>query len=328
VLRPLLSGWLPAALPFGWGALAAVHGARGEFGPWASFALLSLAATAGVLFVSARLAERVYHGDVDAGTAPAPRARRARRTRGLLPGVIGALVEKDLRLLWREPALKAMLVIGLAGPLVFLFFLTHAPGGRPPAGALLLLATFVGLGGVGSNAFGFERRALGLLFAFPVARWRLLLAKNLALALYRLPGLLTVAVAAVFLAPPWLWPAGAVIVLLTLAIASGVDNFLSILFPVALPAPGRNPYAGGQGGRGLTGVLINLVALGVVLLLSAPFTFLAWLPLLLRLPALFWLSLPLALAGALAVYAMLVARAADLLERREPELLERILGEA
>ena len=56
--------------------------------------------------------------------------------------------------------------IGLAGPLVFLFFLTQTRGGKPPAGALLLLATFVGLGGVGSNAFGFERRALGLLFAF------------------------------------------------------------------------------------------------------------------------------------------------------------------
>ena len=324
-LRPLLSGWLPAALPFGWGALAAVHGARGEAGPWALFALASLAATAGVLFVSGRLAERIYHGDVDAGSVP---AARARPVRALLPGASGALIEKDLRILWREPALKAMLVIGLAGPLVFLFFLTQTRGGKPPAGALLLLATFVGLGGVGSNAFGFERRALGLLFAFPVARWRILLAKNLALALYRLPGLLTVAVAAVFLAPPWLWPASAVIVLLTLAIASGVDNFLSILFPVALPGPGRNPYASGQSGRGLTGVLLNFAALGAVLLLAAPFTFLAWLPLLLRLPALFWLSLPLALAGALAVYAMLVARAAELLERREPELLERVLGEA
>jgi hypothetical protein len=36
----------------------------------------------------------------------------------------------------------------------------------------------------------------------------------------------------------------------------------------------------------------------------------------------------LALAGAAAVYAMLVAGAARLLERREPDLLQRILEEA
>ena len=39
-------------------------------------------------------------------------------------------------------------------------------------------------------------------------------------------------------------------------------------------------------------------------------------------------ALPLALAGAAAVYAMLVGGAARLCSRREPELLERILGEA
>jgi ABC-2 type transport system permease protein len=326
VLRPLVAGGLPLALPFGWGTLAAVRAGQGDLAGWALFLLASSGATLAVLAVSARLAERVYRGDVDVGSVPAARARPAR---GLLPGAIGALIEKDLRILWREPALKAMLVIGLAGPLVFLFFLTSLPGGRPPAASLLLLASFVGLGGLGSNAFGFERRALGLLLGFPVARWRLLLAKNAALALYRLPGLLTVGLAAAFLAPAWMWPSAAVIVSATLAIASGVDNFLSILFPVALPAPGRNPYANsGPAGRGLTGMLLNFAALVVVLALSAPFVFLAWLPSLLRLPALGLLTLPLGLLGALAVYAMLVARAAEVLERREPELLERILGEA
>jgi hypothetical protein len=43
----------------------------------------------------------------------------------------------------------------------------------------------------------------------------------------------------------------------------------------------------------------------------------------------FWaISLPLAAAGAVSLYAMLVAGAGRLLERREPELQERILGEA
>ena len=72
---------------------------------------------------------------------------------------------------------------------------------------------------------------------------------------------------------------------------------------------------------------MSFLLLGVTLLLAAPFLFLAWLPLLLGRPV-FWLAtLPLALAGAAAVYAMLLAGAARLLERREPELMERILSE-
>ena len=41
----------------------------------------------------------------------------------------------------------------------------------------------------------------------------------------------------------------------------------------------------------------------------------------------FVVRLPLALAGAAAVYAMLLAGAASVLERREPELMERMLSE-
>ena len=42
-------------------------------------------------------------------------------------------------------------------------------------------------------------------------------------------------------------------------------------------------------------------------------------------PWLWMVTLPLALAGAAAVYAMLVAGAEKLLRRREPDVLERIL---
>ncbi len=324
--RALLGSALPSLSPFGWGARAAVHAGRGEWGAFAILSLLSLSATGSVLLLSGALAGRIYRGEVDAGRGP---TRRGRRARGLLPGTLGALLEKDLRVMWREPALKAMLVIGLVGPLVFLFFLTRLQAGRPPAASLLVLASFVGLGGLGSNAFGLERRALSGLFAFPLPRWRILLAKNLAATIWRLPGLSTVALAGLLLAPAWMLPAALVVVASTLAIATGVDNFLSILFPVALPAPGRNPYGrGGVGGRGLVGIALNFAALVMVLLVSAPFVFLAWLPLLMGVPALGALSLPIGLAGALAVYAMLVAGAAGLLERREPELLERVLGEA
>lgn len=62
-------------------------------------------------------------------------------------------------------------------------------------------------------------------------------------------------------------------------------------------------------------------------LVAAPFVFLAWLPLLLEVPALQWLALPLALAGAAATYALLLAGAARLLTRREPDFVARIRGD-
>jgi len=67
--------------------------------------------------------------------------------------------------------------------------------------------------------------------------------------------------------------------------------------------------------------------LGGALLLSSPIAILAWFPLLYGRLSLWVVTLPLSLAGALAVYSMLVAVAAGQLERRGPELLARVLGD-
>jgi hypothetical protein len=65
--------------------------------------------------------------------------------------------------------------------------------------------------------------------------------------------------------------------------------------------------------------------LTLALITATPFVLLAWLPRLFSMPWLWVVTLPLALAGAGAVYAMLIAGAERLLRRREPEVLERIL---
>jgi hypothetical protein len=110
-------------------------------------------------------------------------------------------------------------------------------------------------------------------------------------------------------------------------IACAADNFMSILFPITLPAAGRNPHGPTSGSRGLGALAFAALLMLAALAVSAPFAFLAWLPLLLQDPVLWWISLPLALAGALAVYAMLVAGAERLLLRREPELVAHMLAE-
>lgn len=320
VATPLL-----ALSPFAWGVRAAVHAGRGEWLPFAMNAGGAALAVAGAVAAATVLIHRIHRGEVDLGTAG---GEAGSATRMWLPGALGAVVEKDLRMTWRDPALKATLLIGLVGPLFFLIFLSQARTGGGAGSGFLMLALLVGISAFGANAFGLERRGISLLLGFPIERWRILVGKNLGALVLRTPGLLVLLVAGIFLVPLALLPAAATITLVTLLLSAGVDNFPSILFPTTAPPPGRNPYAGAAAGtRGLGGALLGLLLMAAALLVSSPFVFLAWLPLLLERPWLWVVSLPLALVGAASVYAMLVSAAGGLLQRREPEVLERILGE-
>lgn len=324
LLRFVVSTDAFAVSPFAWGVRAAVYAGRGAPGGFLLFSALGILAIAAAMTASAGLMHRIHRGDV-----VLTGSRRARASRMLFRGPVGALVEKDLRSAWRDPALKSLLLIGFTGPLFFLFVISQTRLDTDSGHALLWLATIVGISGFGANALGMERRGIGLLLGFPLRREKVLLAKNLSAILLRLPSLLTLLVATLVLASPMFVPAVVSVALVTMMQAAGVDNFLSVFFPSAAPAPGRNPYGSAvASGRGLGATMVGLLLLGAALLLAAPFAFLAWLPMLLGQPLLWLASLPLALAGAAAVYAMLLAGAARLFLRREPELLERILGEA
>jgi hypothetical protein len=326
LLRGLVAHDVALLSPFGWGLRAAVHAGRGEVALFLGWSAAQVAAIAGAAAVSASLIQRIHRGEFELGQAP----REAGKARAVmvLPGEIGAQIEKDLRIAWRNPATKATLFLSCVTPLFWLFVFTRMRGGLSPS-TLLVLATFVGASAFG-NDFAQEGRGLGLLLGFPVERWRVLVAKNLAALAFRLPGVLVLIGTGALLGSLALLPAAATIVGGTFLIAAGVGNYGSILFPAAVPRPGRNPFGGSAAGaRGLGGVALGMLFFTTTLALAAPFVFLAWLPLLLGEAAWWLVSLPLAFAGAVAVYAMLVAGAAALFRRREPELLERILeGEA
>jgi ABC-2 type transport system permease protein len=322
--RRLLAADVFAWSPFAWGLRAAVHVGRGELGAFLAWGVAAVAAIVAVAGASALLIDRIYRGEFDLGGAAVD--YRVPRARPWFSGVVGSVLEKDMRSAWRDPGLKATLLMGLVSPLIFLFFLSRG-GSSGGDGVMLILAAMIGLSGIGANAFGHERRGLALLLSFPAERWRLLLAKNLAWAVFRLPGIVTLMVAGALMVPPSHIPAAVTVAVVCWLQAAGLDNYLSILFPVAAPAPGRSPYAGSSGGRGFGALALTALLLFAALALAGPFMFLAWLPLLLGSPWLWLVCLPLALAGALAVYAMLLAGAERLLVRREPELLERVLGE-
>ena len=309
--------------PFAWGLRAAVHAGRGEAGEALAFAAATIASVVVAVALSAGLVGRIYRGELDLGTGSA-RAGGAATMR--LPGALGALLEKDFRMIWRDPRLKALLFTGLVGPLLLLLF-WRGTGGTVGPRVLLLMASFAGMSTLGSNSFALEGRGLALLLGFPVERWKVLVAKNLGAMVLRLPSLLLLAAVALFVASWQIVPAVLVVALSGMLIACAADNFMSILFPITLPAAGRNPHGPTSGSRGLGALAFAALLMLAALTVSAPFAFLAWLPLLLQDPVLWWISLPLALAGALAVYAMLVAGAERLLLRREPELVAHMLAE-
>jgi ABC-2 type transport system permease protein len=325
VARWVLERDLFALSPFAWGARAAVHAGRAEALPFLLFAGAAALAVVVAGGLSGKLAGRIYRGELDLGdhTAESSQARGARM---LLSGPLGALVEKDLRVTWRDPRLKAVLFTGLLGPVLILLF-WRGTGGAVSPGFFFMLATATGIGTFGANALGQERRGLLLLLGFPFPRWQVLVAKNLGSMLLRLPALLMLLVAASIVRSPALAPPVLVIGLVTLLIGAGTDNFVSVLFPVTVPDAGRNPYGAVSGGRGLGAGMLSAVLFMGSLLATAPFAFLAWLPSLLDEPWLAVVTLPLGLAGAAAIYAMMVAGAARLLSRREPEVLARVLGE-
>jgi ABC-2 type transport system permease protein len=310
--------------PFAWGLRAAAHAGRGEMGEALAFAAATAASVVALVALCAGLVGRIYRGELDLGSGPSRGTGSAAAMR--LPGALGALLEKDFRMVWRDPRLKALLFTGLAGPLFLLLF-WKGTGGTMGSRVLLLMASFAGLSTLGSNSFALEGRGLGLLLSFPVERWKILAAKNLGAISLRLPSLLLLATVAVFVASWHIVPAVLVVAVSGMLIACAADNFMSILFPIALPAAGRNPHGPASGSRGLGAAAFAALLMVAALAVSAPFAFLAWLPLLLHDGGLWWISLPLALAGAVAVYAMLLAGAERLLLRREPELVARMLAE-
>ena len=312
-----------AAVPFAWGTRAAVHAARGEWPAFAAWAVLAVAAILAAVAVSVAIARRLYRGELVLGRAGEDATRPARM---VLPGRVGALVEKDLRVTWRDPRLKAVVFGGIVGPLLVAVALWQGAGARMAPGILLGLASFAGLSVLGANVFAVERHGLGMLFGFPVERFELLLAKNLGSMALRLPGLAVLALATVLVAGPLFLPAVVTLVLLTQVVAAAVDNYVSILAPLPVPRAGGDPSAPVSGVRGLGGAALAIGALVAALAVSSPFAFLVWLPHLLGVRWLWLATLPLALAGAAGTYFMLTALAARLVVRREPELVARAAG--
>jgi hypothetical protein len=244
---PFLAG-LPGLSPLGWVSLA----------PGWPCILTASFLEVGILYAlgTCMLGRLMSEG---AGEAIQPRkstrASRAARKASLLEVLpIWPFFIKDLRLLWRERAVKVVLsavtILLLALPAIVQGFLEEQGASWTEGMASLLhwLGPLVTVGLLNTliiNQLGLEGSGILLFFASPSPRWRFLAGKNLALFSFAMiplgvyEGMLLVQGSS--------WPDALSDCLFALCVALvffGAGNFASILWPRALSVSGRTTAAG------------------------------------------------------------------------------------
>ncbi len=317
-LAPLI-GPLAQLSPLGWAARAAVYAGAGDLRQSLWFATPALLLLLGITFVSMMLLNRILAGEGEDGADK--QTAKPRRARVLLPGALGALVETQLRTQLRTPAARMALLMPTLMMGFFAFSLSR------PGAIFSPFAMVVFLSLIGGNAFLVIGRGIALILGTPVSRASMLVASDVSSFLFRLPPLLAIIGVTA-------WKAGAAsalsmaaLVLALIPISMGVQHFVSILRPFALPRDRLNPFAqrvdARQSGNGVASLLATLATA----LIASPFLFLSWLSS--RLDGAYgpWL-LALSCLGALATYAVLIAAAAQLFVKRELRVSEVLLDDS
>ncbi|MDR3707091.1 MAG: hypothetical protein P4L33_02235 [Capsulimonadaceae bacterium] len=339
--------WTAASyLPSGWSAraLSAIDGGRmGEALLWTAslIALLALVTTLGGWLMrglalgerdalSPRQAEHVEK------SASAPSAARSLANGAVLSPGISAVLWKDLCYFAREPIYKALLVNALymicviAMPFLGLSASRHRVDLWDPNLALFRKAAPFAMTIFGPTAFtmyannmlGGEGAAITVLLTFPTPRREIVIGKTLAYAAVLLPFLLIVMIVVSLLCRvPEMLGLGVVWVLTQVAVSTGVASVLSALFPF----PRRQAVRGvtyQQIGCGTA--FLRLLAAGVALVLllipAGMLVLSVWLDALPWTAAL--VALTLLYATGVFIACMLIA--ANVLETRAPEIIERL----
>ena len=243
------------ALPSGLAAQVVV----GEAGAQQMIALVAM------IGIAALLAYWQFHSSITRLGGPSASRRSAAGTIGdkVLRAVtswtgdpIAALVEKEIRSLWRSPRFRLPFFMGFTfgvfAWLPILGFLNEPESAHWTANhaiTFISLYSFLLLGPVMFlNRFGFDRAAAQAYFWYPVSLERLLLAKNLAACFYALLQVLFIGVIS-----GWFGMIGTSLAIGEALIIAGigmlyllsVGNYISVRFPIA-----SNPDRISRGGTG------------------------------------------------------------------------------
>jgi hypothetical protein len=319
-LRPLLEP-LVSVSPLGFGPRAVIHAGAGDLGRSLAYALPAGLLLLGIAFVSMTLLNRILAGEGQDRVEK--EGAEPRRARVWLPGALGAMIETQLRTQLRTPAARMALFFPTLMMGFFAFTLSQQRGaGISP----LAIVVFLSL--VGGNAFLTIGRGVALILGTPVARAWMLVASDVSGFLFRMPPLLAIVAVTAWRAG---WETALPMIALVLAlvpISMGVQHFVSILRPFALPRDRFNPYAQRVDARQSSNGFVSLLATLATGLIAAPFLVLLWLSSRIA-EGLYAQGLAvLACLGALAAYAVLIAIAERLFISREMRLLEVLLDDS
>jgi ABC-2 type transport system permease protein len=242
------------------------------------------------------------------GSAP---RRSAGRDRQVLPGVFGALVEREWRYWWRDPrrrtGLITVLMVATALP-VMMYVLS---GGLAVPGALLFSGAMVG--SLLANQFGFDGSAYAANLLAGVPGRLEVAARMVAVTALTLPPLALVAVLLGAVGGDGRVAAAVGVGVAAYGTSAALASVVSVLAPYALPAT-SNPFAMSAGTGGLRGFASfgPVLAGGLV----------AWPLSVATVPAALTLALGTAIGGALLVAGALIAGTA--LDERAPHVLQAV----
>lgn len=216
------------------------------------------------------------------------------------------------------------LLLALLAPAVWMVVVVRSkflPTGPYFPASVGLMCLFMG-SGFAMNTFGFDRAGLNLLFLFPSDRRTILLGKN------ALTFLITAAAATlgVVIAAAWrhnLHDVPSILPFIYAAIVLLIvgGNVASVYYPMRIPTRGENPYAQGMEKGCATAIIRGLIS-QAAMIASLPVVggFLA--PYLLNVPALYFVTVPLALLYAVGIYCASLPRLAQALLERETRVIE------
>ena len=188
---------------------------------------------------------------------------------------IGALVDKEVRYLWRSPRFRLPFFMGFTfAVIVWVPIMNRVEGPlgqgmRESAPALVALYTFLLLGPVlFLNRFGFDRGSVRFYFWMPITFGQLLAAKNLATLYYCVAeALLITAVCAAVGLPvgPWTAVEAVATTCVALLYLLAVGNHMSVVFPIPSNPDRVSRSGGGHGVRAAAQFLLFPLSLSPVL---------------------------------------------------------------
>jgi ABC-2 type transport system permease protein len=339
VLRP----WLPPL----W-ASAAIFGEGVQRWLWA---VPLVVVTVAVSHLSLHLTRRAFYGEL----ALDVQTRGVRERPGLLRSILlrilpveaGAIYEKELITLRREPWLRTLFIQQLGFVVMVVLAQMFAPTQRPgglrdfdPTSSVILMAGLVLLyieTSFVSNILSLEGPGILHLFILPARRLRILLGKNVAHyhVLLLLNSLLIPGIAGIpmFLQRGIEYPWRTVLLLVALNAAAlpvviGTGALVSVYFPQGVAARGRRVLTQDQtGGDGcFTAMFRSLLSMAMTIPLAILFVIIWVVPtLVIRDARVHWITVPSGIACGAAIYVVLLAIAARGLEHREPRILEELM---